>query len=76
MKYTTKAEKELVAATVNKYIHSGYSLTIQRYTRVVSWSNGMTLQDIATEEGVTHQAVGQTVREDFKKILDFAKLKH
>lgn len=73
--YTSQADKELVAEHLVGWAREHHTLTVKRYFRLGKWLNGDTFEVIAREEGVTKQAVGQTVRRDFKEILAFAKSK-
>lgn len=72
MAYTTKKEKDQLAQNVHKYIQAGNSLSILRYTRLMSWLGGMTFAEIAEEQGLTAQAVANSVRRDAKLIKKFA----
>lgn len=74
MSRATKEEKEKVLA----YLQAGEPLVIniKRYVRLDGWLKGMSLRKLAGKEGVSYQAVGETVRADFKRILELANNKH
>lgn len=66
------ADKVLLQRYLDKYIHAGLPLTLGQYKRLASFLAGLTYEQIAQDEGVTQQAVGQSVRRDLKRIKQFA----
>ena len=73
MHKTSQQEKDEVLRWIDKYVQNSPILTIRQYKRLACWLAGMTHQQIADEEGVSHQAVAQSVKRDVKKKLEFAK---
>jgi DNA-binding CsgD family transcriptional regulator len=73
MNYTTKKEKREIMDRLHALVNDGHSLTIKRYQRLVLWLEGNTFAEIAKVEGVTAQAVSQSVRRDFLRVQTFVK---
>lgn len=67
-------EKQAMLELVNKYVQTeGSVLTVQRYQRVISWLNGMSFAEIGQEEGVSAQAISQSVKRDLVLAKAFAE---
>lgn len=73
MQYTTKAEKAIAEQWVHRYVNSKHQLSIRQYTRLMCWLGGDTFKEIAAADGVTEQAIANSVRRDLKKVQKFAK---
>ena len=68
----TQAQKRLIQANIDDFVRDQQPLTVQQYKRLASWLAGMTMAEIAEEEGVTQQAVGASIKRDSQRILNWA----
>lgn len=56
---------------LHRYVNAGEPLTVKRYIRLMSYLSGMSVQDIATEQKVSRQAVDKSVKEDLGLLEDW-----
>lgn len=70
MGYISREERERASGYLNRWINSSEAgnVTAQQYRRLASWLNGKTFQQIANEEGVTAQAISQSIRHNYKRL--------
>lgn len=73
MPYTSKEERDLIRAALQRYIRDTSSLTLLQYSRLMLWLNGDSVAAIAEDEGVSAQAVGASVKKTAIDILAWAK---
>lgn len=76
MHYTTKEDKILVQNTIHRFVQTGDKLSVKRYQRLIMWLEGNTFAAIAKVEGVSQQAIANSVRRDFARVKRFAKSQH
>lgn len=74
MNYITSKDKRLVKEHLNRYVQADgqKELSLEAYKRATMWAEGMTLAEIAAEEGVSQATVSKTVRLVVAKIKAFA----